>query len=48
MPSDGGGIIIIRRKLSEQAIPSIAPRMKVWHVLSGVAFISFVLGAVIF
>jgi hypothetical protein len=49
MPGDvGGGIIIIRRKLSEQAIPSVAPSVKVWHVLAAVALVSFVLGAVIF
>jgi hypothetical protein len=49
MPGDtGGGIIIIRRKLNEQAIPSIAPSVKVWHVLATVALISFIAGAVIF
>jgi hypothetical protein len=44
----GGGVIIIRRKLTEQAIPDVAPSVKVWHVLAAVALISFVLGAVIF
>jgi hypothetical protein len=44
----GGGIIIIRRKLGEQAIPLLAPSVKVWHVLSAVALISFIAGAVIF
>jgi hypothetical protein len=43
----GGGIIIIRRKLKEQAFPAVAPSVKVWHVLAAVALISFVLGAVI-
>jgi hypothetical protein len=49
MPGDtGGGIIIIRSKLSEQAIPTVAPSVKVWHVLAAVALISFIAGAVIF
>jgi hypothetical protein len=44
----GGGIIIIRRNLTKQAIPEVAPSVKVWHVLAAVALIAFVLGAVIF
>jgi hypothetical protein len=40
--------IIIKRKLSEPAAPSVTSKVKVWHVLAGVALIAFVLGAVIF
>jgi hypothetical protein len=48
MPGDTGpGIIIIRRKLNEQAF-TVAPSVKVWHVLAAIALISFIAGAVIF
>jgi hypothetical protein len=49
MSSDpGGGIIIIRRKLSEPAIPAVSDKVKVWHVLAAVALAAFVVGALIF
>jgi hypothetical protein len=49
MSSDpGGGIIIIRRKLTEQALPSVAPKVKVWHVLAAVSLVAFIAGALIF
>lgn len=44
----GGGIIIIRRKLTEQALPDVAPKVKVWHVLAVVALVAFIAGALLF
>jgi hypothetical protein len=43
----GGAIIIIRRKLNEQAF-TVAPSVKVWHVLAAVSLVGFIAGAVIF